>query len=136
MIKELAFVDVLDFKKTKVFLREDGIVHVKLKPEQEITLDDFEEIVKAVTELGMAQAQLILFQAGYNSSVTPEVRKFAAHPNANFLSRGDAIVVQSLAQRLMANFYIKFNRPSRPTKIFDDVEEATRWLYKVKEDSL
>lgn len=136
MLKELTFVDVLDFKKTKVFLREDGIVHVKLKPEQEITMDDFEEIVKAVTELGMAQAQLILFQAGYNSSVTPEVRKFASHPNANFLSRGDAIVVQSLAQRLMANFYIKFNRPSRPTKIFDNVDEATDWLYKLKEEQM
>jgi ribosome-interacting GTPase 1 len=133
MVENLSFIDVLDFKKTKVFLREDDIVHVKLKAEQEITMDDFEEIINAVTELGMAQAQLIIFQAGYNSSVTPEVRKFASHPNANFLSRGDAIVVQSLAQRLMANFYIKFNRPSRPTKIFDNLDEAIAWLHKVKE---
>lgn len=134
MLHNVSFVDVLDFNKTQVFLEENDIIHIKIKPEQVIEVNDFKEIIKRIIELGLVKPRLILFEAGYHASVSPEVRDFAAHPNANYLSLGDAIVIHTLAQRLMANFYVNFNKPSRPTKVFDNVDEAFTWLYQLKED--
>jgi hypothetical protein len=33
-----------------------------------------------------------------------------------------------MAQKILANFYIKINQPERPTKFFNDKNEAVKWL--------
>jgi hypothetical protein len=33
-----------------------------------------------------------------------------------------------MAQRILANFYIKINKPERPTKFFNDKDEAVNWI--------
>jgi hypothetical protein len=47
-----------------------------------------------------------------------------------------AIVVHSLAQRILGNFMINFIKYSCPCKLFDKKEEAIRWLDKHWEDSM
>lgn len=136
MHTNVSFVDFIELNKSRVLLREDDIIHIKIKDEEEINSAEFEDIIRAVSELGEAKAKCIMLEAGLNSSVSSRVRSNASHPNANFLSLADAIVVKSLAQRLMANFYLKFNRPSRPTKVFENCTDAVNWLYKVKKDLL
>ena len=45
-----------------------------------------------------------------------------------------AVLVNSLATRIAGNFYIRFNKPTKPTKIFTNAEDAKSWLlYKKKE---
>ena len=39
-----------------------------------------------------------------------------------------AIVVNTLALKLVARFYIKISKPRREAKIFNDYEEALEWL--------
>jgi hypothetical protein len=33
-----------------------------------------------------------------------------------------------MAQKILANFYIKINKPERPTKFFNNKDEAINWL--------
>jgi hypothetical protein len=40
----------------------------------------------------------------------------------------DAFVIDSLAQRILGNFYLKFNKPQFPTRFFNSKEEALIWL--------
>lgn len=47
----------------------------------------------------------------------------------------DAIVVVGLLQRITADFYLKFNKPEVPTKIFRTEIKAREWLLKFKVDS-
>lgn len=42
-----------------------------------------------------------------------------------------AIVVNNMPTRIIANFFVKFNRPQTPTKVFNDYNKAIEWL---KED--
>ncbi len=43
-----------------------------------------------------------------------------------------AVVVDTLAYKLIANFYLKFNKPKRPYKVFSKEEEAIKWLKTIK----
>lgn len=50
------------------------------------------------------------------------------HISKHTLSKADALVSKSLALRIIGNFYIKINKPIRPTRLFNDVESAIIWL--------
>lgn len=44
---------------------------------------------------------------------------------------GIAIVIHSLAQKLIANFYMKVVKPYTPTRFFTAKEDAEKWLAEV-----
>ena len=44
------------------------------------------------------------------------------------LSIASVFVVKNVAQKLMGNAYITFNKPITPTKIFTNEDEAVKWL--------
>ena len=64
--------------------------------------------------------------------IDPEVRKWASAPDGNKKTIADAILINSLAHKLQANFYLKFNKPVKPTKLFNAREKAVVWLLKQK----
>ena len=39
-----------------------------------------------------------------------------------------AIIVRSISERLFANYYLKFKKPVRPTKVFTTPAGAEKWL--------
>lgn len=43
-------------------------------------------------------------------------------------SIADAFVIFSLAQKILANTYLKFNKPERPVKFFNNKEDGLNWL--------
>jgi len=40
----------------------------------------------------------------------------------------EALLIKSLAQRIMANFFIKFGKHHHPSKVFTREEVAIKWL--------
>ncbi len=69
---------------------------------------------------------LFLIEAGLKSEVNDDFIKSSAEDNVHTIA--DAIIIKSMAQRMIANFYIKFNKPVNPTQIFPDAESAAFWL--------
>ena len=61
-------------------------------------------------------------------NITKEARDYAAEDRHAELSIAMALVSDSLPTKLMMNFFIKFNRPKTPTKMFTDVDKALEWL--------
>lgn len=72
-----------------------------------------------------------IYQFDSFSDVEPEVREWAADSNGNHYTYCDAIVIRNLAQKIMADFYLKFNKPKMPTKIFYSVEKAYDWVKEI-----
>ena len=85
-------------------------------------------IVNAIGELTEGKKALILNIAGKQTSANPDARQFSASAEGNRFTIADAFVVNGLAQKLIANFYINFHKPIVTTKIFNDVNLATEWL--------
>lgn len=59
-----------------------------------------------------------IYHFDYFSDPDPEIRVWASDENGNFYTVSDAIVIESFAQKILTDFYVRVNRPIKPTKIF------------------
>jgi hypothetical protein len=109
-------------------LRSDGILNIYLRPHMVIKQSDGEEIVKGLADIGNGKKFLLLFTAGADTSVSTDARYYASTPEANKYTIASAFVVKSIAQKLLGNAYVTFNKPVTPTRIFTDEAEAIKWL--------
>lgn len=115
-------------EKVTLHVRNDGILHIHIKPNADLQLDDAREIVEAMGKTGSRKKFPVLIDAGEFASMDEEVRVFSASPESNIYTIADAIAYHSLAQKLTADFYVKHNHPSVPTRVFPDKTEAIHWL--------
>lgn len=108
-------------------IHEDGYYLIRVYGEDEFTVDDLKTLVKGQKELGaklIPSLVLCTEQASTNIDLLNTLAKKAFNP----YSIADAFVLSSMSQRILANFYIKINKPERPTKFFNDPETALIWL--------
>lgn len=105
----------------------DGIFHVIIRSGEKVTADTI-KLGNSFMERVGGTPYLNLFEFEAFADVDTEVRKWAADQNGNQYTKADAIVVSSLPQKILADFYLKFNRPAKPTKIFRDRQKAIDWL--------
>jgi len=64
-------------------------------------------------------------------SQSAEARAELAGPRAVRVSRAVALLIGSPLSRVVGNFYLRFNRPETPTRLFSSEEEARAWLEAV-----
>ena len=77
---------------------------------------------------------LILVESGYDSTLTKEAREFSSLPESNSMTFATAVVVKSLAERLIINFIINItNRQAMKIRLFDSRENAAKWLLSLKD---
>ena len=73
-----------------------------------------------------------IFQFSSFANIKPEMREWAADESGNNNTYTDAILIKSLPQKIIADFYLKINRPKKPTKIFYTLEKALEWTFQQK----
>jgi hypothetical protein len=73
--------------------------------------------------------QLVDARADY--TITPEGRDYAAKEEVRSKVAARAVLISSLAARLVTNFYSKSN-PEERIKTFDNEESALQWLRELK----
>jgi hypothetical protein len=116
------------FENYSILIREDGIVQIEIIPDSEISVDEIIEGTNFVLErLGSIKAP-VLFIANEFSLPSKESREYLAKKESLPYSIADAYVINSFPQKIAANFYLKVNKPTRPSKIFTNTNEAIKWL--------
>ncbi len=66
-----------------------------------------------------------------NAQIEAEVRSYLTAKDRSERVLADAIVITNLPHRLLADFYMKFNRPDIPTRFFKSYDEALQWLKSI-----
>ncbi len=127
--------DTILTKTAKItYHRNEKLLYIEVFPGSEITLQDSKEHRKATLELTSDEMHCTLIVALGHIDMTAEVREYAADPDTQKYCIAQAICVNTLGTRISSNFYINFNKPDSPTKIFTNLEDAKSWLmYKRKE---
>ena len=120
--------ETITLKKAILHIRNDGILHIHIKPHADLQLDDAAEIVEIMGKAGNGKKFPVLIDAGEFANIDKEVRVFSASPESNIYTIADAIAYHSFAQKLIAGFYMKYNQPVVPTQVFADKAEAVKWL--------
>lgn len=107
----------------------ERIVYMKILDRAEIELENAIQNQEAVKQLTNNEKHLLVVDArGIDVYVSKEARTFSADRKAADPCIAKAFIVNSTANRLIGNFYINFNKPNIPTKLFSTVEKATEWL--------
>lgn len=118
----------IDLPAATVSLRQDGILHVHMKPATHMNMEQAMLTFKAMKVIGAGRKYPVLIDAGEFVTVDPDVRVFAASEEGNLYTIADAIAYHSFAQKLLANFYVTHNKPLVPTRTFSDMAAAVHWL--------
>lgn len=114
-------------KKFSLKLHEFGFYQLDIFNNVEISVDDVKMIVAAQRKLSGSKLPVLVVCAEYATTNSVVMRYVSKNENFPY-SKAGAFVISSMAQKLMANFYLKINVPERPTKFFNNKEEAEIWL--------
>ena len=104
-----------------------GFVYVKLTDDQyEFDLTEAKAQVNAIRSLTNNQPALVLIDTRDSLAVpTIEAKRFIASVDKKI---AEALVVKSLTNRIVANFYRKMTKHKYPSKVFNCKEAAIKWL--------
>jgi hypothetical protein len=103
------------------------ILRMKLMEDASIEVEDAVQNYEAAASLTNGEKHLLLVDAQANVYVSKETRIYSAQTKPNS-PLAMALIVNSTANRLIGNFYINFNKPKVPTKLFPTEEKALKWL--------
>lgn len=115
-----------------VQLREDNILVIEIKSDESFNIRDMWELINAAQKIGQGKRFLNLIIVGAHTVPDEESRVLSTSMEGSIYKIADAFVINSLPQILVANFYMKFNKPSVPTKFFKNVRDAEKWLEQFK----
>lgn len=111
---------------------EDGILFIKLFEDSEIDLFESKLMQKKSLEITSDKKFVALIDARAKLSVTKESREWGSTPEAQKNMLAQAILVNSLANKLVGNFIIKFHKPPAKTALFTEEKYALNWLREQK----
>lgn len=115
---------------------EDEILFVKMKEGVNLGQTEMEDLLKQAVELTSPNKYFAIIDttAPYDSSV--EARNFYAESEYSKYRHADAFIVNSLPMRLLVNFFITFNKPKIPSRMFNNSESANEWIHTLKQEML
>ena len=117
-------------------LYENNIFHVIVKEGEKVNMEMVNEGYAFLENYGTGKFYNI-YEFKSFADVDPDVREWSSSDLEAKYSVIDAIVINNIAQKILADFYLKFNKPKQPTKIFTSIDKAVEWIHqKIKEDQV
>lgn len=125
---DIDIINTIDMAEASVTLKTNGIAYVYFK--SNCVLDTVLQLRLLENYLILTEGQPtpFLFHAGDNVTITREARDNATSLEDKSPCIASAVVVNNLAYKLIANFYLQFNKPKRPYKVFTTIADAELWL--------
>lgn len=106
----------------------ENIIKIVYKDDYEFNISDAKESVFDIEKATSGKALPILKIPGKYSSIDTDARKFISSEEGMRFSVAEAFVTSFLPHRIIGNFYMKINKPVKPTAFFDTEEKAVEWL--------
>ncbi|MES2680559.1 MAG: hypothetical protein V4635_11765 [Bacteroidota bacterium] len=109
-------------------LRSDGILHSHTSSGLDFNVESLKKFnVVMGRMLDYKKAPLLITFDEF--AIPPaETREFWAKKEACPYASADAYITSTFGHKLIGNFYLAFNKPGRPTRIFAQQKEAVEWL--------
>ncbi|MEQ1832032.1 MAG: hypothetical protein ABL977_03170 [Candidatus Eisenbacteria bacterium] len=106
----------------------DGIIYGCFHDGAEVTGPDARENLAGIADFTRGRQLPVLVDLRPIRSQSAEARGVFAGPEATAVTAAVALVFDSPLTRVLGNFYLGFNRPETPTRLFNSVSEAEDWL--------
>lgn len=108
---------------------EEDLCHLHFTTiEHEIGKESLERILAAILEHMPTKKCFMIISTEPGASMNQEARDFASSEAFDAISLADAILRADYNHEMAANFFIRFNRPKRPVRLFPNLEHALTWI--------
>ena len=112
-------------KSFSIQLIEPKIIKLAVVEGIELEQKDAKEMITEAVELAQGGEYAILFDANKSGNISFEAREEFAKSKKR---KAVAIVTNSLANKLLGNFFINFHKPLSSSRIFSEEQSAIEWL--------
>jgi hypothetical protein len=133
----LVYKKSIELPKVFLHLIEEGLIVLKFKDDVVIEVEDAKEIDQIIyDQLALKKPFVILVDAlDVASSITHEARDFFSKDKLIMETRkAQALIVNNLQTKLLANFYMKFHKPKNPIKVFKNYDLAYQWIKSIRDN--
>jgi hypothetical protein len=130
--EELHIIKELDYSDVNLKLKSNDIVYVLFKDYCTLDIDLQMRLLDYYRDITGGKLMRFIFLAADNVTITKEARDNAILIEDQSMVGASALVVSSLAYRIIANFYMKVQKPKRPLKAFGNENDAVAWLQTIK----
>ena len=115
---------------------DNGIIYIKLDDNEVIELEDsIKQYEFLLSKFDGKNKHRVLVEPGRYTDISKEAREFSTKTDSNLMTLGSAVIVKTLAHRIVINFIINFTRQtSMKMKMFDNKEKAIEWLMNLKQE--
>ncbi|MBL7836124.1 MAG: STAS/SEC14 domain-containing protein [Bacteroidetes bacterium] len=105
-------------------------IEIRYKEKVNVTVSDMREILDTVYEFTENKPVKRLVVITDGSSLELKARLLLQEENKirKDYILAEAVLVNSLAQKMLTNFYLKFIKDSFPSKFFTDYDKALEWI--------
>jgi hypothetical protein len=122
----------LDYSDVNLKLKSNDIVYVLFKDHCTFDVDLQMRLIDYYRDITENKLMCFIFLAADNVTFTKEARDNAILIEDQSMVGASALVVSSLAYKIIANFYMKVQKPKRPLKAFGNENDAVAWLQTIK----
>jgi hypothetical protein len=105
-----------------------GIIKIVYQDDHEFNILNAKELLKDIEQITKGNTYPILKIPGKYSSIDNEARKFISSLEGMQYSTAEAFVTTFLPHKIIGNFYMKINKPVKPTAFFETEKQAVEWL--------
>ncbi len=110
---------------------KEGFLRVTTKSGSDIQLEDAKHDFEVAAKMVNYAKVPVLADSRNYTDHTKEVRDFYASKEMGDHMSAMAVMVDSLATRIIGNFFIITHKPFFPTKLFTEEKEAIKWINEI-----
>ncbi|MBI3512108.1 MAG: hypothetical protein HY064_15730 [Bacteroidetes bacterium] len=128
---------IYDLGHSRISLMDNGIVKLVCGDDVVYDIKEIRENLKCIAEIGKGKRLPVMNVGGKYTLVTKEGREFVAKAEySRKMISAEGYVMRSTAQKMIAGFYMRINKPKMPTRFFTNEEGAIKWLKKFLPDQI
>lgn len=125
---EPTIITEIDETEFNLQLKTDGIVYVLFKANIVLDIPLQNKMLEKYHIITKGKLTPFIFEAEDGLNVTKEARDNAIVMEEISPCKAMAVVVNNIAYAMIGNFYLQFNKPKRPYKVFKNQKDALVWL--------
>lgn len=115
---------------------ENNVLSVIVKDDLELGVEEMESLLATAVEFTNYEKYFCIIDTRKVFGSVPAIRDYYANSDYSKYRYADAIIAGSLGMNLLVNFFISFNKPKVPTKMFSNEQDALKWIQKLQKEQL
>lgn len=133
MVKTIALPEnTIQSGSSHLWLDENGILIFVHKSIPSHELKDAIENIELIQQSSQGKPRPVLADMTAIKSMTREAREEYAKAGVDSLVTAVGMITRSAMGRIVANFFLNFNKPAVPTRLFSNTETAKKWLMQYR----